>query len=175
MIESSGHPVETPAAPLAGDEVLYRQVGPGGNPVFYEPGREPPLDYTLFLPSRADLDGLSLIRQAHRAPVWAAFRPEQPAVRFRLAIVSLTLLQAIDAETGLTAARYQATPDTLDAERGEPWGHAIAAHINRPAYERDKSLLKSWARRVTCLIRHSSISGPFALPTVHDAYRPESS
>ena len=64
MIHSDSDPIPGQLPRLAEGEVLYRQVSPGGNPVFFQADRDPPLNYTLFLPSRADLDGLSLIRQS---------------------------------------------------------------------------------------------------------------
>lgn len=172
MIHSDSDPIPGQLPRLAEGEVVYRQVSPGGNPVFFQADRDPPLNYTLFLPSRADLDGLSLIRQAHRAPVWAAFRPEQPSVRFQLAVVSVSLLQAIDTEAGFSATGYKATPDALDEQQGEPWAHAVAEHINRPAYDRDKARLKSWAKRVAALVSAGSIIGPCPAPAVNDRYRP---
>jgi hypothetical protein len=58
-------------------EMLYRQVGQGGNPIYYDPDRRPPLHSGLFIPAKKDTDGLSLIRSRFRSKVWSAYRVEK--------------------------------------------------------------------------------------------------
>ncbi len=42
-------------------EMLYRQIGPGGDPIYFNPDRNPPIHQSRFIPTSADTDGLSLI------------------------------------------------------------------------------------------------------------------
>ena len=55
--------------PVVGaSEVLYRQIGDGGNPIFFDPNRESPVNSAIFLPARPDTDGLSLILRRSFGP-----------------------------------------------------------------------------------------------------------
>ena len=112
-------------------ETLYRQVGPGGNPIYYDPDHEPPLHDSLFIPNNADTDGLSLTRSRFRAQVWAAFRVEQPDTRFRLARTQASFLVEIAESVGLPSLNFDPSPDNLDHRFGEPWAHCVGREINR--------------------------------------------
>lgn len=157
------------------NEILYRQVGPGGNPVFFNPDKSPPLNLQLFLPTKVDTDGLSLIDARFRSQVWAAFRPEKPGVRFHLAVLSVGNITKLGSDVGLGDFKLRSTPDSLDKEHGEPHAHCVATAINRKDYEADptvKMMIKQWARDLTESIPLESILGPFDPPTEQDSYRP---
>jgi hypothetical protein len=103
-------------------ELLIRQISPGGNPIYFDPARKPPVHQQAFLPSRKDADGLSLIRGRFRSDIWSAYRPEQPAVRFRLVHVQASGLDQVADDCGIREFSYQSTPDALDNQHGAPWG-----------------------------------------------------
>ena len=65
--------------PVDGAEIVARQIKEkGGEPLYFDTARAAPpfVHRSLFLPSRNDASGLSLIRLRHRSEVWAAFRSE---------------------------------------------------------------------------------------------------
>jgi hypothetical protein len=158
------------------EEVLYRQIGPGGTPIYFDPNRSPQLHQAAFLPSSQDLDGLSLIRSRFRDEIWAAYRAEKPAIQFRLAKVPVAVLRELDSEIGFEGGGYVASPDGLDERFGEPWAHCVATHINRATYDvnRDaKVRIKEWALAVANGIGADSVRGPFAQPDESVPYRPQ--
>lgn len=156
-------------------EVLYRQVGPAGNPIYYDPQRTPVVHQALFLPSNQDTDGLSLIRGRFRTDVWAAYRNEQPAVRFRLAVLQVPQMEQLASELGFESFDFGLSADGLDDEHGEPWAHCVALQINRADYDgcpEAKKRIKEWAMKTATRLTDQDIIGPFHEPTEQDPYRP---
>lgn len=156
-------------------ELLIRQISPGGNPIYFDPARKPPVHQQAFLPSRKDADGLSLIRGRFRSDIWSAYRPEQPAVRFRLVHAQVSSLDQVADECGIQEFSYQSTPDALDNQHGTPWGHCVATKINRTVYDSDdaaKRRIKEWALGVANLFTEQDVVGPFDAPRQGDEYRP---
>ncbi len=165
--------METP--PVESGEMVYRQVGPGGNPVYFASGRKPPVHWSLFLPGRQDDDGLSLIRRRFRTPIWAAFRPDTPETRFRLICMDVALMQDVAQLAGLPEIGFEPTPDGLDQQHGPPWAHCAAREINRGEYDSNRQIkvrIKQWARDLADRIEHEQIIGPFDAPGSDDSYRP---
>jgi hypothetical protein len=162
------HPVEL-------SEPLRRQVGLGGNPIYFDATRAPPiLHYSLFLPGRDDADGLSLIRARHRTPIWSAFRPETPDVRYRLACLTADDVAHRARVVGF-GVTFDLSPDSLDHRFGEPWAHCVVREINRTAYDTDKEAkrrIKDWAHQIVEQIAPSDVIGPFAEPTDAAPHRP---
>lgn len=157
-------------------EIAFRQIPPGGSPVFYCDGRVPPVHRSLFLPSARDHDGLSMCRNRFRAITWCAFRVEKSETRFQLARVTIGQLNRACHEVGIADARLQATPDELDRQHGEPWAHFVVGAINRLEYETSeiaKKAIKEWALQMAEWIGESEILGPFRIPNEDDSYRPE--
>lgn len=168
--------MSTPAVETS--ESMYRQVGPGGDPIYFDPSREPLVHHAIFLPTRNDGDGLSLIRSRFRSEIWSAFRKEKPSVRFRLARLQIQVLAQVAVECEITILSYLPTPDGLDSDHGEPWAHCVVTEINRTIYDSDqtaKRRIKEWALRVSDLITSAEILGPFDEPTANDPYRPDQS
>ena len=156
-------------------ELLLRQIGPRGNPIYFDPGRKPPVHQATFLPSRKDADGLSLIRSRFRSDVWSAFRPEQPSVRFRLARMQASSLHQVADDCGIQGFNFQPTPDELDNQHGAPWAHCVNTEINRAIYDSDdaaKMRIKEWALGVGDLFTERDVVGPFEAPMQGDEYRP---
>jgi|GEM_PF-3789523 len=108
-----------PAVVIEPDELLYRQLKPRVNTQWIDGGGDPPVPPAFFKPSQADTDGLSLLRASVRHHRWAAFRVEQPDVRFRLAVVSAEVLKGL-------GCRIEQSDDALDRQ------HATHAHICVP-------------------------------------------
>lgn len=163
-------PTVRPAA-----ETLYRQLSPAGDPIWFDPERQPPIYHAAFLPSSQDSDGLSLIRSRFRSEVWAAYRPEQPPTRFRLAHLFGGQLVDLAQRAELPNLHFAPSPDGLDNDHGEPWAHCVAVEINRDLYDRDratKKRIKEWARAVAASLSVRQVSGPFNPPTEADSYRP---
>lgn len=164
-----------PTPSIENSELLYRQMGPAGDPVYFDPARTPPVHHALFLPARSDSDGLSLIRSRLRTEIWSAFRVEQPTVRFRLACLQAQSLTQVAANCGIPVLTFLPTPDGLDNQHGEPLGHCVVKEINRAAYDSDqgaKKRIKEWARGISSLLANNDVIGPFAQPTESDPYRP---
>lgn len=164
----------TPA--VSPEEIMYRQIPPGGNPIYFDPSRQSPVHRALFLPSREDTDGLSLIRGTFRSPIWSAFREEKPQIRFLLARFQAARLNKAAYWVGPAGLDYHPIPDMLDQRHGEPWAHCVATEINRMAYDSDhaaKKRIKEWALQVEGLVTNQDIFGPFAQPTEADSYRPK--
>ena len=156
-------------------EILYRQVGPKGNPIYYDPLRNPPIHPSVFLPSKEDTDGLSLIRKLFRSQKWAAYRKECPEVRFRIASLEEVRVIELAFAIGFIAFNFKPTEDALDTEYGEPWAHCVLIEINRPEYDSNpesKKKIKEWALAVANYLTDENIFGPFERPTEQDAYRP---
>ena len=167
---------------IDGVEIVVRQVKEGaGNPLFFDSSRapQPVLDRSLFLPTSVDQDGLSFIRLQHRTEVWAAFRPETPEQRYRLARLLPSMLTECARAAGIELLSFTPTPDSLDDEHGEPWAHCVAAEINRVAYEDRsdpdaKKRIKTWAEKVSTLVALEDVTGPYPRPEpATDTYRPE--
>lgn len=157
------------------EDVMYRQIGRGGNPIYYDAARNPPVHQSLFLPTGSDIDGLSLIQGKLRSQIWAAYRLEQPTTRFRLAALKVQSIQQNASSAGFGTLSFECSPDGLDNDQGEPWAHCVATEINRTAYDKDvdaKKKIKQWAMFVASGISQSDVLGPFAEPTDDDAYRP---
>jgi len=157
------------------EETLDRQIGPGGDPIWFDPDRQPPVYHAAFLPSAQDHDGLSLIRSRFRTEIWAAYRPEQPEQRFRLARLPVRQLVERARQAGFPDLHFNPSPDQLDREHGEPWAHCVASQINRVDYDGDKETkmrIKQWARNVAETLPIGGIEGPFDRPSGADPYRP---
>lgn len=156
-------------------EIVYRQIGPGGNPIYFDPTRRPPIHRSLFIPNAEDTDGLSLIRSRFRAEIWCAHRMERPAIRFRLAVLTVAGLVTEGRASDISDLRFEATEDSLDAQNGEPWAHCIAVTINRTDYDRDEQVrkrIKEWAKRLQDSLTASEVLGPFSSPDSGHSYRP---
>lgn len=156
-------------------ETLYRQVPPGGNPIYFDPNGGP-LARTLFLPSRADRDGLSLIRSRFRSRVWAAYRPQRPTTQYRLASVVAATLADCALEADLGDLHVDPSPDALDERFGEPWAHCVVREVNRPDYEDNadrKAQIKEWALAVAKTIPPDQVSPAYGVPSNDDPYRPQ--
>jgi len=165
-----------PTPNVDSQEVLYRQISPGGTPIYFDPGRAPLVHQAVFFPSHQDTDGLSLIRSRFRTEIWAAYRAEKPASRFRLAKLQAGDLQNVDTQVGFSNHDYRPTTDELDERFGEPWAHCVATHINRADYDQDpnaKKRIKEWALSVAQRIHRDSVSGPFPEPEDSVPYRPD--
>ena len=164
-----------PAPNVDTDEHLYRQIGPGGDPLYYEPGRNPTVHQAAFLPTSKDSGGLSLIRGRFRTEIWSAYRLERPNERFRLAVLNAHDLGQLALNEGFEVLNYRSTADGLDNRFGEPWAHCEVKEINRAEYDRDKAVrtrIKNWAMKVVEQVTNDKLSGPFELPTDDDPYRP---
>ncbi len=164
-----------PTSPVDHRELLYRQVSTGGEPIYYDPARKPPVHRAAFLPTRKDGDGLSVIRSRFRSLVWSAYRLERPADRFRLACILASTLNQFAGDHGIQDLHYTPTPDRLDKQYGEPFGHCSVAAINRAEYDADEAArvrIKEWALAVANHITNEDVLGPFAQPTENDHYRP---
>lgn len=164
--------------PVEDDEVLLRQVGEGGNPIYFDPNRKPPVVHALFLPTTADTDGLSMIRKKWRTEVWAAYRKERPQMRFRLAPVEVKQLREYARQAKIASFKIGSTPDVLDEEFGPPYAHCVLVSINRTDYETDpaaKRKIKEWARLVANGLQPLHILGPYEAPSSSDPYRPPTS
>lgn len=157
------------------DEILYRQIGPGGNPIYFDPARTPVVHQVSFLPTPSDQDGLSLIRSKFRTEVWSSHRLEKPAVRFRLATLLANRLQQLALDLGFQAMSYVVSADSLDNKFGEPWAHCVVVEINRANYDSDldaRKRIKEWAVGVSRIITSNEVIGPFHEPRDDDPYRP---
>jgi hypothetical protein len=158
------------------DEILFRQAHPKGDPLYIDPSRTELVHFNLFLPSKADHDGLSLIRPKFRALKWAAYRTEKPSVRYLVVRLVSKELEKVGDAVGLATLTYRPAPDALDDQRGHPWGHCLVVQINRNEYENDGILrgrIKEWARQVASTILAGDVLGPFELPTDDEPYRPK--
>ena len=166
--------MHTPA--VTSNELLLRQIGPGGNPIFFDSSKCPPVHPSVFRPTEKDADGLSLIRGRFRTDVWAAYRMEQPSVRFRLARLSVSRLSNVAVALGIPELSFPTSPDGLDRLHGEPWAHCVVSEINRTAYEADretKKRIKEWALAVAQSIAIDDVVGPYDEPTEDQhPYRP---
>lgn len=161
--------------PVEPDETLYRQLTPGGKPLYFDPTRNPPVLAAVFIPGTADIDGLSMIRARYRSPVWAAFRPNRPETRFSLATCAVSALRDIALRCGFTSWPCIPDPDELDGRFGEPWAHCVLGCVNRSDYESDhntKKQIKQWAKWVAESLGPQNIARPFSPPTDDDPYRP---
>jgi len=162
-------------------EIVVRQIKEGGGePLFFDETRDTPpaVHWSLFRPSRSDVDGLSLIRLRHRANVWAAFRAETPDQRYRLAHLLPSSLRELARIAGIEWLTFSPSPDNLDHQQGEPWAHCVVADINRRDYDNKldlhaKKRIDSWAKAVSNLVTLVDITGPYPPPDLTvDSYRP---
>lgn len=164
-----------PTPDVESDEVLYRQISPGGTPIYFDPNRTPRVHSAALIPSHQDADGLSLIRSRYRSVIWAAYRAEKPTVRFLLASLPFGELSHLDTKREFLNPKYLPTTDGLDERFGEPWAHCVATHINRTDYDNDRNLkvrIKEWALAVANGIATDAIFGPFDEPDDRVPYRP---
>lgn len=173
----NGHSAPNETPPVEADETLYRQIGPGGNPIWFDPDRMPPVFHVAFIPSNDDHDGLSLIRARFRSRPWAAHRLKNPNTQYRLAQLVAQHLSNLAVEAGLTPLEFRPTEDELDAQYGEPWAHCVVVQINRRDYDdktkpQVKAAIKSWAQQVAGSLALGNIEGPFNPPTDADPHRP---
>lgn len=159
------------------NESIVRQMGSGGDPIYYDPNRKPDIVHsTLFLPTSKDVDGLSLLNPTNRSLVWCAFRVEQPETRFRLVCLNISNLAITASVIGFHSFDIVDSEDCLDLEYGLPYAHCVAQQINRVDYEKDKNvkkMIKEWALSVARSISVESILGPFPKPCETDSYRPD--
>jgi hypothetical protein len=161
--------------PVDSTEIVFRQIGSGGNPVYYDPAQSPPIHQSVFLPAKLDSDGLSLLRARFRTQIWAAHRLENPTARYRLAQLRVLHLEQFAWEAQLQSLAFSSTPDALDEQHGEPWGHCVVATINRTDYEQNvaiKRCIKEWALRLANFLGRENVLGPFPTPTAADPIRP---
>lgn len=157
------------------NELVFRQVGPGGNPLWFDPDRPIPLYHALLLPSSDDTDGLSLIRERFRSKVWAAFRPHRNNVNFRLIVLKVKSLQDHAVAMQMSEFNLMASPDALDDVHGHPWAHCVAVQINRKDYDtlpHVRKQIKAWARQVSSSLQLVCVTEPFESPSSDDPYRP---
>lgn len=164
-----------PTPPVALLEVLYRQLGPGGDPLFYDPTRQPPIHSALFLPGKKDTDGLSLIRASYRTEIWSGTRIENPDIRYRLAKLTAEQLSKIAQNTSLGSVSYDITPDAIDERFGEPFAHCSVPEVNRTAYDANRSAkrgIKEWAVAIANALTEDELIGPFQAPTDQDNPHP---
>lgn len=68
--------MQTP--PVDSGEFIYRQVGEGGNPIYYDPNRSPPLYFALFLPGPNDLTACRLFALAFAPQSGRRFAEKRP-------------------------------------------------------------------------------------------------
>lgn len=166
-----------PTPEVTPNENLVRQVGTGGDPIFYDSDRCPVIHQKVFLPTPKDTDGLSLIRSIFRSDVWAAHRPEKPDVVFKLAKSTAEKLTSIAMECGFDAFPIEPSPDSLDNAHGEPWGHCVATQINISDYQNknDKEAqkkIKQWAKKVSESLTRNDVVDCLKKPEELDSYRP---
>ena len=161
--------------PVEPDEILFRQVAPhGGTPPLFQSGRQPPIHQNAFLPTRADADGLSLVRPRFRSVIWAAFRPEKQDVRYLLAPKSASVLRDLASSVQLPI-EFAPSADGLDEKHGEPFAHCVATSINRTEYDGSpeaKRKIKEWAAALAASLSEGDLRGPFPQPSEDDPYRP---
>jgi hypothetical protein len=157
-------------------EILARQIKDGaGEPIWFDPSRTPPLAWQLFRPTNSDGEGLSMIRLRHRSEPWAAYRPTQPDIRFRLARMIVDDLGLIAISVGIGGFGVKTDPDELDNEHGEPWAHVLLSAINRKAYDADaaqKLKIINWLKAVAAAIPLLEITDLFDRPGAGILYRP---
>ncbi len=158
-------------------EFLLRQLSTLGEPPIFDAGRSPPIHMSAFLPSSADVDGLSLLRKQYRALIWAAYRPQKPSQRFLLTESTSAEFRSFATRAHLPALTFSPCPDALDDIHGEPWAHCIVPEINIRDYrDRDKKALKkqikNWAVAIANRLSQAPIHGPFPEPDHSDPYRP---
>lgn len=161
--------------PVQANESLYRQIGPGGNPIYFDPTRAQCVHRSSFLPTTQDVDGLSLIRSRFRTAIWSAHRPELPDVRFRLAVLRSVVAREVAINAGFTHLEFEPSPDTLDERFGEPWAHCTVSQINRLDYDSNqtvKRMIKEWAMGIANSVSEQVVIGPFDAPGHDDDYRP---
>jgi len=153
---------------------VYRQLISGGNPLWFDSSKTPPVSHAAFLPSSEDTDGLSLIDMSLRSEVWAAHRVESPKTQRRVAVLDVSEIERIATDFKLTH-KLICDRDELDKLFGEPIAHCLATYINRSDYDSKneaKIKIKSWARTVASKIAKENISDVQPLPTVYHCYRP---
>jgi len=154
------------------DRRVYRQCNPdGGDPPFYNP--KSGIHHSLFRPGNRDFDGLSFIRIELRTPIWAAYRIENPEIRFLL--INLSCVDLSNAAANLSSQSFVDTPDEMDNRFGEPWAHCVFAGANLNDYKSDPAKtnpIRVWAKKVAAQINQNQISGPFLSPSDQDSYRP---
>lgn len=157
-------------------ETLARQIKDGaGDPIWFDPSRKPPVAWQLFRPTEKDVDGISMIRLRYRSEPWAAHRPSQPEIRFRLARMIVDDLGLIALDVGIGDFEVKANADELDDEHGEPWAHVLLSAINRKAYVADaaqKLKITNWQKAVAASIPPSEITDLFDRPSPATPYRP---
>lgn len=164
-----------PTPNVDANEILFRQIGPGGTPIYFDPTRTPVVHQSSFLPTSGDRDGLSLIRSRFRTDIWSAYRLEKPTVRFRLATLQANHLQRLALDLGFHKMSYVASADSLDSKFGEPWAHCVVMEINRVDCDKDldaKKRIKEWAMGVANLITNQDVVGPFQEPCDNHPHRP---
>ena len=154
---------------------LYRQVEPMvGQPVFFDSTTGKLNNYAIFLPTRSDEDGLSLIDASHRSRRWSCHRKEKPGSEFALICLDRAHVVSVGQQVGFAVFEIRTTPDAIDKDFGEPHAHCVAVPINRRDYDNDrrwKEKCKSWARKLSEDYRESVI-GPFSGPLKVEDYRP---
>lgn len=168
--------------PVDGAEIVARQIKVGGGqPLYFDTARATPpfVHRALFLPSRNDTSGLSLIRLRHRSEVWAAFRSETPDQRYRLTRLLASALFDIAREAGIEWLHFDPSADDLDRRHGHPWAHCNVREINRADYDNAsdpdaKRRILTWAEKVSRFVTLADVSDPLPPPDpAHDRYRPE--
>ena len=153
---------------------VYRQLILGGDPLWYDSSKSPPISHAAFLPSSEDTDGLSLIDTSLRSVVWAAHRVEAPKTQRRVAELDVSEIERIATEFNLSHELI-CDQDELDKLFGEPIAHCLATYINRSDYDSKKEAkkkMKSWAKTVASKIANENISEVQPLPSIHHCYRP---
>jgi hypothetical protein len=90
----------------------------------------------------------------------------------------VSALWQVAADVGIDSFSFEATPDALDEQHGEPWAHCVATEINRIAYDSNpaaKMRIKDWALAVANGITDQDVFGPYESPSGDDDYRPATS
>ena len=168
-------------SPVDGAELVARQIREGGGePLYFDTARAAPpfVHRSLFLPSRNDASGLSLIRLRHRSEVWAALRSETPQHRYRLTRLLASALIEMAREAGIEWLNFDPSADDLDRQHGHPWAHCNVREISRTDYDNSadpdaKRRILTWAEKVSRFITLADVSAPFPPPDpAHDRYRP---
>lgn len=109
---------------MNGPSKVYRQLITGGQPLWYDTTKTPPVSSAAFIPSSQDTDGLSLIDCSSRSKVWAAHRVEAPTTTTYVAELEVSDIEKIATEAKLVH-ELSCDPDRLDTLFGLPISHWI--------------------------------------------------
>ena len=161
--------------PVNAAEVIFRQIGPGGTPIYFDPNRSPPLHFAP-LPARVKRFGRTVadsISFSHgnlvgisRGSSGRSLSPCTRCCRESRRNSPRQRHRSVEVSTQV--------PMRLDVQNGSPWAHCVAREINRTQYDADnvaKRRMKEWALAMADHIQPAEIIGPFQRPTQADPYR----